>query len=167
DVRMTDTRPVAAAARPVIRPAAAVAPAQVAPQPAPVAQAPVMQAPKAVDPIAETIRQAEAEMERELAIAEAPRQAAPQPVAQAEPEFRPQSRIFAAAPADAPVLRPATAPVMYSQSAPVAPQPAPRMMPSEPAPSMAMEPVRMPKVEDFPPVVKGEMDLRAHSAQHV
>jgi cell division protein FtsZ len=172
DHRITDTRP-AAAARPVIRPSAAIAPAQVAPQPAPVMQAPAMQAPKAVDPIAETIRQAEAEMERELAIAEPARQAAPQPVApqpvaQAEPEFRPQSRIFAAAPAEAPVLRPSTAPVMHAQPAQAAAQPAPRMAQPEPVvPSMVMEPVRMPKVEDFPPVVKAEMDHRAHPVQHV
>ncbi len=176
DGRLTDTRPAAAAARPVIRPSAAIAPsaapAAAAPQPAPIAQAP-----KAVDPIAETIRQAEAEMERELAIADMPRHAAPQPVAQqpvaapAEPEFRPQSRIFAAAPAEAPVLRAPAAPVMAAQPAPVAAQPAPRMAPQlhheQVAPAMAPESVRMPKVEDFPPVVKAEMDLRAHPAQHV
>ena len=170
DGRFTDTRPAVAAARPVIRPSAAIAPAAPvasAPQPAPVAQAP-----RAVDPIAETIRQAEAEMERELAIAEMPRQPAPQPVAApAEPEFRPQSRIFAAAPAEAPVLRAPAAPLMQAQAAPVASHPAPRMAPQpfhEPvAPSMTVEPVRMPKVEDFPPVVKAEMDHRAHPAQHV
>ncbi len=32
---------------------------------------------------------------------------------------------------------------------------------------MPMAPVRMPKVEDFPPVVKAEMDYRAHPVQHV
>ncbi|MGW9232792.1 cell division protein FtsZ [Pseudorhizobium sp. NPDC055634] len=170
DGRFTDTRPAVAAARPVIRPSAAIAPAAPvasAPQPAPVAQAP-----RAVDPIAETIRQAEAEMERELAIAEMPRQPAPQPVAApAEPEFRPQSRIFAAAPAEAPVLRAPAAPLMQAQAAPVANHPAPRMAPQpfheSVAPSMTVEPVRMPKVEDFPPVVKAEMDHRAHPAQHV
>jgi cell division protein FtsZ len=168
DARITDTRPVAVAARPVIRPSAAVAPAPAAVQPAP-----VMQAPKPVDPVAETIRQAEAELERELALSQVAQQAAPQPVAQqAQPDFRPQSRIFAAvAPAEAPVMRAAPAPVMHAQPAPVASQPAPRMVqPShhhEPAPSMPMAPVRMPKVEDFPPVVKAEMDHRAHPVQHV
>ncbi|MCB5201094.1 cell division protein FtsZ [Neorhizobium sp. T786] len=174
DVRLADSRPAAAVARPVIRPSAAVAPAPAAVQPAP-----VMQAPKAVDPIAETIRQAEAELERELAIARASQPIAPQPVAQhvvaqqAEAEFRPQSRIFAAAPAEAPVLRPAQAPVMQAQAAPAVSQPAPRMLqpshhePVAPSMPMAAEPVRMPRVEDFPPVVKAEMDRRAQPVQHV
>ncbi|MCJ8518412.1 cell division protein FtsZ [Pseudorhizobium tarimense] len=169
DVRGFEAQ-AAAPARPVIRPSSAVAPAPAAVQPAP-----LMQAPKA-DPVAETIRQAEAEMERELAIAEAPRPAAPQPVApqpvaqQAEPEFRPQSRIFAAAaPAEAPVLRAAAAPQMQAQPAPMM-QAAPRMpQPEAPAPVMreTVEQVRMPRVEDFPPVVKAEMDHRAHQVQHV
>jgi len=161
----------AAPARPIIRPSAAIAPA-----PAAVQAAPVMQAPKVADPIAETIRQAEAEMERELAIAEAPRPVAQQPVApqpvaqQSEPEFRPQSRIFAAAaPVEAPVLRAAAAPQMQAQPAPMM-QAAPRVMqPQAPAPVMreTVEPVRMPRVEDFPPVVKAEMDHRAHQVAHV
>jgi cell division protein FtsZ len=181
DARVADTRPAAAAARPVIRPSAAVAPAPAAVQPAPVMQAPV-QAPKQVDPVAETIRQAEAEMERELALSQVAQPVAPQPVfqqpvaQQAEPEFRPQSRIFAAAPVEAPVLRPAQAPVMQApvmqapvmqaHAAPVISQPAPRMVqPSHHEP--VMEPVRMPKVEDFPPVVKAEMDRRAQPVSHV
>ena len=101
------------AARPAIRPSAAVAPAAAAVQPAP-----VMQAPKVVDPIAQTIR--EAEMERELEFP-APRASAPvqQPVVQQE-TFRPQSKIFAPAP-EAPVTRPqvqqqAPAPVMSAVS---------------------------------------------------
>ncbi|WFU85775.1 cell division protein FtsZ [Rhizobium sp. CC1099] len=145
------------AAKPTIRPSAAVAPAPAAVQPAP-----VMQAPKPADPIAQTIRMAEAEMERELEIP-APRPAAPvqQPVAQ--DAFRPQSRIFAAA-QEAPAARPA----------PVQPAPAPVM--SQPAPQPVMQqqpvcqepamqqPVRMPKVEDFPPVVQAEIDHRAQPA---
>jgi len=51
--------------KPAIRPSAAAAPAAAAPQPAA-----VMQAPKAaIDPVAQTIRSAEAELERELDIA--------------------------------------------------------------------------------------------------
>jgi cell division protein FtsZ len=170
DMRGSEAQ-AAAPARPIIRPSAAVAPAAAAVQPAP-----VMQAPKVADPIAETIRQAEADMERELAIAEAPRPVAPQPVAPQpmmqpqEPEFRPQSRIFAAAaPAEAPVLRAAAAPQMHAHPAPVM-QAAPRMVQAEaPAPVMreTVEPVRMPRVEDFPPVVKAEMDHRTHQVQHV
>ncbi|MDS7597528.1 cell division protein FtsZ [Agrobacterium tumefaciens] len=158
----------AAVAKPLIRPSAAVAQAPAAVQPAP-----VQQAPKVVDPIAQTIRSAEAEMERELGFA------AQQPAQ----DFRPQSKLFAAAPAaEAPVaLRPA-APVQQAAPAPVAPAPvyhapeqvaapAPRMhqpqapVYQEPAPvARQPEPVRMPKVEDFPPVVKAEMDHRAHAA---
>ncbi|PKA43109.1 cell division protein FtsZ [Rhizobium sullae] len=143
------------AAKPMIRPSAAVAPAPAAVQPAP-----VMQAPKPADPVAQTIRMAEAEMERELEIP-APRPAAPlqQPVAQ--DTFRPQSRIFAAA-QEAPAARP-----MQPAPAPVMSQPAPQpVMQQQPVrQELAMQqPVRMPKVEDFPPVVQAEMDHRAQPA---
>ncbi|MCV9941866.1 MULTISPECIES: cell division protein FtsZ [unclassified Rhizobium] len=146
------------AARPAIRPSAAVAPAAAAVQPAP-----VMQAPKAMDPIAQTIR--EAEMERELEIP-APRAAAPlqQPAAQQE-TFRPQSKIFAPAP-EAPAMRPqvqqqAPAPVM---SQPVISQPV-QQQPVRQEPTIRQaEPVRMPKVEDFPPVVQAELDHRTQPA---
>ncbi|MFC5755964.1 MULTISPECIES: cell division protein FtsZ [unclassified Rhizobium] len=151
------------AAKPAIRPSAAVAPAPAAVQPAP-----VMQAPKA-DQIAQTIREAEVAMERELEIP-APRAAAPiqqQPVMQET--FRPQSRIFASAPEAAPVIRPA--PV---QQAPVMQQPAPQPVMQqqpvrhEPVIRQAPEPVRMPKVEDFPPVVQAELDHRSQpAASHV
>ncbi|MBX4952573.1 cell division protein FtsZ [Rhizobium binae] len=146
-------------AKPAIRPSAAVAPAAAAVQPAP-----VMQAPKAIDPIAQTIR--EAEMERELEIP-APRAAAPlqQPAAQQE-VFRPQSKIFAPAP-EAPamrtqVLQQAPAPVMSQpiQQQPIQPQP----VRQEPIIRQAAEPVRMPKVEDFPPVVQAELDHRTQAA---
>ncbi len=150
-------------AKPAIRPSAAVAPAPAAVQPAP-----VMQAPKA-DQIAQTIRMAEAEMERELEIP-APRAAAPiqqQPVMQET--FRPQSKIFASAPEAAPVMR--QAPV---QSAPVMQQPAPQPIMQqqpvrhEPVIRQAPEQVRMPKVEDFPPVVQAEIDHRSQpAASHV
>ncbi|TCU25526.1 cell division protein FtsZ [Rhizobium azibense] len=145
------------AAKPAIRPSAAVASAPAAVQPAP-----VMQAPKPADPIAQTIRMAEAEMERELEIP-APRPAAPvqQPVAQ--DAFRPQSRIFAAT-QEAPVARPTP---MQSAPAPVMSQPAPQpVMQQQPVrqePAM-QQPVRMPKVEDFPPVVQAEIDHRAQPA---
>ncbi|ACI55857.1 cell division protein FtsZ [Rhizobium sp. BK619] len=152
-------RNVQPVARPAIRPSAAVAPAAAAVQPAP-----VMQAPKVVDPIAQTIR--EAEMERELEFP-APRASAPvqQPVAQQE-TFRPQSKIFAPAP-EAPVMRPqvqqqAPAPVMSQpvMSQPVQQQP----VRQEPIIRQAPEPMRMPKVEDFPPVVQAELDHRTQPA---
>ncbi|NYJ15316.1 cell division protein FtsZ [Rhizobium leguminosarum] len=152
-------RNVQPVARPAIRPSAAVAPAAAAVQPAP-----VMQAPKVVDPIAQTIR--EAEMERELEFP-APRASAPvqQPLAQQE-TFRPQSKIFAPAP-EAPVMRApvqqqAPAPVMSQpvMSQPVQQQPARQ----EPIIRQAPEPMRMPKVEDFPPVVQAELDHRTQPA---
>lgn len=151
------------ASKPLIRPSAAV---PVQPQVSqPVAPAPVMTQPvvpqpvaaqqvRAADPISETILAAELGLERELALPEArPAPAAPQE------EFRPQSRIFAAAPAaEAPVAaRPA--PIQQQQF-----QPAPVVQRAEPAaPIIRQEPVatRMPKIEDFPPVVKAEMDHRA------
>jgi cell division protein FtsZ len=147
--------------KPIIRPSAAVAPAPAAVQPAPVMQ----QAPKA-DQIAQTIRMAEAEMERELDI-HAPRAAAPvhqQPAPQET--FRPASKIFAA-PEAAPIIRPAPvqqqAPVMHQPAPqPVMHQPAPVMQ--QPAPVMQQQPVRMPKVEDFPPVVQAEIDHRSQPA---
>ncbi|PDT30871.1 cell division protein FtsZ [Rhizobium sp. L9] len=157
------------AAKSAIRPSAAVAPAAAAVQPAP-----VMQAPKAIDPIAQTIRQSE--MERELEIP-APRASAPvqQPAAQQE-VFRPQSKIFAPAP-EAPAMRPqvqqqAPAPVMSQpvMSQPVMSQPVQQQpiqqqpIRQEPIIRQAAEPVRMPKVEDFPPVVQAELDHRTQPA---
>jgi cell division protein FtsZ len=148
-------------AKPIVRPSAAVAPAPAAVQPAPMMQ----QAQKA-DAIAQTIRMAEAEMERELEI-HAPRQQAPaqQPVQQEG--FRPQSKIFAA-PEAGPVIRPAPvqqAPVQQAPvHAPVISQPAPAPVMQQHAPVMQQQPVRMPKVEDFPPVVQAEIDHRSQPA---
>ncbi|WP_454849896.1 cell division protein FtsZ [Rhizobium binxianense] len=149
-------------AKPIVRPSAAVAPAPAAVQPAP-----VMQAPKAADPIAQTIRMAEAEMERELEIP-APRAAAPVQQPAMQETFRPQSKIFASAPApEAPAIRPA--PV---QQAPVMSQPAPQPVMQQPVQQQLRpepmarqpEPVRMPRVEDFPPVVQAEIDHRSQPA---
>ncbi|KSV71369.1 cell division protein FtsZ [Sinorhizobium sp. GW3] len=175
--RSADFRPVAA--KPVVRPSAAVPAQQPQPvaqhQPAPVHQ-PVMQQPvtqpvqqpmqqqATADQIAAAIR--EAEMERELDIAtRAAQMQAQAPVQQPmhDDNFRPQSKLFAgAAPVEA-------APVMRQpqpQMQPVQPQPQPIMRQEPVAPVMRQQPeqVRMPKVEDFPPVVKAEMDRRAQPA---
>ncbi|NLS04696.1 cell division protein FtsZ [Rhizobium sp. P32RR-XVIII] len=141
------------AAKPAIRPSAAAAPAPAAVQPAP-----VMQAPKPVDTIAQAIRMAEADMERELEMP-APRQAAPVQQPAAQEAFRPQSRIFAAAPEARP------APVQHAP-APVMSQPAPQPVMQQPIrqESAVMQPVRMPKIEDFPPVVQAEIDRRTQPA---
>ncbi|MCD2181782.1 cell division protein FtsZ [Rhizobium sp. GN54] len=162
--RTADFRPVN---KPLVRPSAAVPPhPQVAPAPQPVAAAPVMTQPVApqparvADPVAETIRQAEIGLERELALPDAKPAPAPQE------EFRPQSRIFASAPAEAPVMapvaaRPAPAPQPQYQPAPVQQRAEPA------APVIRQEPVasRMPKIEDFPPVVQAEMEHRVQPAQ--
>ncbi len=150
------------AAKPIVRPSAAVAQAPAAVQPAPVMQ----QAPKPVDSVAQAIRTAEAEMERELEI-HAPRAAAPVQQPAMQENFRPQSKIFAA-PEAAPIIRPA--PVQQAPvHAPVISQPAPQPAMSQPAPVMqqpmaAQQAVRMPKVEDFPPVVQAEIDHRSQPA---
>ena len=136
--------------KPVARPAAAPAQPQFqaaapAPQPAP------------VDMVAETIRAAETDLEQELAIP-AGRPAPVQHAAAPQEDFRPQSRLFAA-PAEAPVVQ---------RAVPVQPQPAPaaqhRFEPAAPVVRQEPQAVRMPKIEDFPPVVKAEIDHRA--AQH-
>ncbi|RDJ11153.1 cell division protein FtsZ [Rhizobium grahamii] len=150
------------AAKPIVRPSAAVAPAPAAVQPAPVMQ----QAPKPVDTVAQAIRTAEAEMERELEI-HAPRAAAPVQQPAMQETFRPQSKIFAA-PEAAPIIRPA--PVQQAPvHAPVMSQPVQQPIISQPAPVMqqpmvAQQAVRMPKVEDFPPVVQAEIDHRSQPA---
>ena len=150
------------AAKPAMRPSAAAAPVAAAAQPVHVAQAHTAQAaapaPRTVDPVAQTIRTAEADLERELEF-QMSRQAhvQQQPVmsqaAAPEDNFRPQSRIFAAAPEAQPVRQ---APVQPQQPAPV--------MHQQPIIRQAPEQVRMPKVEDFPPVVKAEMEHRAQPA---
>ncbi|MCM2472004.1 cell division protein FtsZ [Rhizobium sp. CG5] len=164
-----DARPIA---KPIVRPSAAVAPAPAAMQPV------QPQAPKAIDPIADTIRSAEAEMERELEIAIARQAMQSQPVQPAPVEdFRPQSKLFAGAtpmeaqpaprmaaapaPQPQPAPVPAPAPVMTRPAAPVQPAPQ-RQEPVAPVVRPTVDNVRMPKVEDFPPVVQAEMDHRTH-----
>ncbi len=182
--RTASFRPVAAP-KPIVRPSAAIPAAPVQQpvmaqvQPAPVVQQPAPQpvqqaAPQVsqADAIAKAIR--EAELERELFLQNHARSTAP--AAPVQEEFRPQSRLFAGAapveqvaPQPAPVAqRPVEMPV--HQPAPVAQQPVLRQEPvvarQEPAPVIRehAEPVRMPKVEDFPPMVKAEAEHRAQPA---
>ncbi|WP_349434882.1 cell division protein FtsZ [Pararhizobium sp. A13] len=173
--RSADFRPVA---RPIVRPSAAIpaapvqqAPVAVQPQPAPVSvqPAPVVQqavaqaAPQTSDDIARAIR--EAELERELFLS-MPRGGAAAPVQQAQEEFRPQSKLFAGAAAiEQPVVQ-AAAPVQRTvETVAYQPQPAVQVQvrhePIAPVIRQQAEPVRMPKVEDFPPMVKAEAEHRA------
>ncbi|WP_234185953.1 cell division protein FtsZ [Shinella sp. NM-101] len=157
--------------KPVVRPSAAI-PAQqpvqpVAAAPQPVAQQqpvmqhqPVMQQPVApqpvIDPIAEAIRASEENLERELAIP-ASRPAPVQQVAAHHEEPRLQNRIFAA-PAEAPVVQRSIPVQQPVQHAPAMQQ---RVEPSAPIIRQEPQAMRMPKIEDFPPVVQAEIDHRA------
>ncbi|MER8976104.1 MULTISPECIES: cell division protein FtsZ [unclassified Mesorhizobium] len=131
----------AAPPKPVSRPAAQVTEMR----PAPVQQ-PIYE-PRAADPVAEAIQLAEAN-------AAAMAQARPAPVAHAE-DFRPQSKIFQAPPAQPqPMMQPVVQQAM---------QPAPhREMPHP----VAAAPQRMPRVEDFPPQVKAEVEAKIRPADH-
>jgi cell division protein FtsZ len=93
---------------------------------------------RADDPVAEAIRLADAEQRQQARMQH-----------HAEEEFRPQSRIFPAPVAD---QRPAS-------PAPVHAQPVARV---EAQPAAAAP--RMPRVEDFPPAVKAELEARQMSA---
>ena len=124
---------------------------------------PVVEQPRQVDPIAQAIQSAEAEIPAAPAA----------PAASAEPEFRPQSRIFQApAPESferAPVAR---APM---PQAPAAHQAAQAVQPQAyQQPQMHEQPVReprpaprMPAVSDFPPVAQAEINARRASQQPV
>ncbi|MGB3813400.1 MAG: cell division protein FtsZ [Shinella sp.] len=142
--------------KPVIRPSAAVPAQPVAAiqQPQPVMQQPVFQQP-VIDPIAEAIRASEENLERELAIP-ASRPAVMQPVAAHHEEPRMQNRIFAA-PAEAPVMQRAVPVQQPVHQAPVMQE---RVEHSAPIIRQEPQAMRMPKIEDFPPVVQAEMDHR-------
>jgi cell division protein FtsZ len=129
------------------RPIEAPRPAAPAPQPQPQLQA---EAPRQADPIADAIRAAEA----------APVAAAIQP-AQDEAEFRPASRLFAATQPAAPV-QPA-APQMAAPMPQPVQQPAPQAAPRVEMPAPVQP--RMPRVEDFPPVARAEME-QVHGQPH-
>jgi len=129
------------------KPAARPAVAAVESRPAPVQQ-PVYE-PRAADPVAEAIQLAEAN-------AAAMAQARPAPVAHAD-DFRPQSKIF-----QAPPQQPMPQPVVQQMQ----PAPQPREMLREVQQPVAMAPQRMPRVEDFPPVVKAEVDAKSRPVDH-
>ncbi|RUV85553.1 cell division protein FtsZ, partial [Mesorhizobium sp. M1A.F.Ca.IN.020.32.1.1] len=117
--------------KPVARPAAPVQESR----PAPVQQQ--AYEPRAVDPVAEAIQLAEAN-------AAAMAQPRPAPL----DDFRPQSKIFQAPPAQPQPQPIAQQPVM---------QPAPQREMPQP---VAAAPQRMPRVEDFPPVVRAEVEAK-------
>ncbi|MBZ9675877.1 cell division protein FtsZ [Mesorhizobium sp. ES1-1] len=109
--------------------------------------------PRAVDPVAEAINLAEAN-------AAAMAHARPAPVAHAD-DFRPQSKIFQAPPA---APQPMPQPVVQQMVQPVQ-QPREVLQTEAPRP-VQMAPQRMPRVEDFPPVVKAEVDAKGRPQDH-
>jgi cell division protein FtsZ len=129
--------------KPAVRPAAAPA--------AEVRSAPVQSAmdePRAVDPVAEAIQQAEAN-------AAALGQARPAPAMQPADDIRPQNRIFQAPPQQPQFMAgPIVQPAMQQPRVEPAPQP------------VAAAPQRMPRVEDFPPVVKAEVEAKTNPIDH-
>ncbi|TPK70896.1 cell division protein FtsZ [Mesorhizobium sp. B2-4-15] len=136
----------AAPQKPAPRPAVAA----VESRPAPVQQ--TVYEPRTVDPVAEAIQLAEAN-------AAAMAQPRPAPVAHAD-DFRPQSKIFQAPPAQPqPMVQPVPQQMMQ-------PAPQPREMLREVQQPVAMAPQRMPRVEDFPPVVKAEVEAKSRPADH-
>ena len=170
-----EQRPVLTAPRPAARPATGAQPQAARPA---TADAQPAAASAGKDPVAETILSAEAELERELDIAgeiELAAQAA-KSAPEAQPGFQPQSRLFAGS-ADAAAPQQSAAapkqPIMTAPQRPAtpAPQPAaqqPVAQPAKAAPDMQMEAhsTRMPRVEDFPPVVQAEIEHRAAPHSH-
>ncbi|MBZ9657900.1 cell division protein FtsZ [Mesorhizobium sp. ESP-6-4] len=123
------------AARPAAAPVAEIRPAPVQPQ---------AYEPRAADPVAEAIQ-----------LAEANAAAMAHPRAVPMDDFRPQSKIFQAPPA-----QPQPQPVVPQQ---VMQQPAPQREMPQP---VAAAPQRMPRVEDFPPVVRAEVEAKSRPADH-
>ncbi|RUM99781.1 cell division protein FtsZ [Pseudaminobacter arsenicus] len=101
--------------------------------------------PRAADPVADAIRMAEAH----AATAAAP--VAPRP-APAD-DFRPQSKLFQAPPPP-------------QQQAVFQPHPAPAPAPQREVAQQPMPAPRMPRVEDFPPLVKAEVEAKSRPVEH-
>jgi cell division protein FtsZ len=129
-----------------LRPVAAAPAAEQRPAAAPVHQA--IYEPRAHDPVAEAIQLAEANA-AEMA------QARPAPAAHHDDDFRPVNKLFQAPPAQ-PQMPFAAAQQVVQHAAAV----------REAAQPVAAAPQRMPRVEDFPPQVKAEVEAKAHPLDH-
>ncbi len=112
------------------------------------------------DPVADAIRTAE---RNEPPAQQGAPQPAPRAAAPAQEDFQPRSRIFGSP--QAPVQKTAAAPTIAPAPQP-APSPAPVQRPV--AAEVANEAIkpRMPKVEDFPPVVQAEIERRSPETHH-
>ena len=136
--------------KPAVRPAAPAAearPVQPAPQPAPV------QEPRAADPVAEAFQMAE---QNAAAMAHRP--------APAADGFHPQSKLFQQPQPHQPAQQ-FQQPVVMQQAA-VQMQPAPQPAPQQREMHQPAAPQRMPRVEDFPPVVRAEVEAKNNPASH-
>lgn len=124
--------------------------------PRPVVQAAPVEQPRMEvrtnDPVAEAIR---------LAEANAAAMAQPRPAAPAD-DFRPQSKLFAAPPAQPQVQQ--YQPQQFQQPAPQ-PVAQPQMAPQREMMQPAQVQPRMPRVEDFPPMVMAEVEAKAQPAE--
>ncbi|WP_378949949.1 cell division protein FtsZ [Mesorhizobium sp. ANAO-SY3R2] len=139
------------APKPAPRPVADIRPAQ--PQIA-VQEQPRMEV-RAHDPIAEAIR---------LAEVSAPVMAQPRPAAPAE-EFRPQSKLFQAPPAQPQPQAYQPQPQQFHQPAPQPVEPQ-QVAPQREVIQSAPVQQRMPRVEDFPPMVKAEVEAKTQPVDH-
>jgi cell division protein FtsZ len=123
---------------------------------------------RVADPVADAIRMAE----QNAVVMQSPRPQ-PQPVAQAE-DYQPQNRIFQQPAPEQTILRPpvqqAALPTAENNQMqppqPVHAHSAEHVQPQMAAPAPMREmvqaaPPRMPRVEDFPPVVKAEVDAKS------
>ncbi|MDF1609561.1 cell division protein FtsZ [Hoeflea sp. YIM 152468] len=119
------------------------------------------------DAVAEAIRAAESDLEKDLDIASeielAAQMQAAKPAPAPQPGFQPNSRLFANEAGVAPQPAAATSPRPAMNTAQAA-----TPHPAQAAPEMRMEPrtTQMPRVEDFPPVVKAEIEHRAAPQGH-
>ena len=137
------------APQPQAKPAPARPAAPAAAESRPVA-APVQQATQDIrvnDPVAEAIHLAEASVAETAPVRQAPAH-------HHEEDFRPVNKLFQAPPAQPQVA--------FAAAQQVAQQAVQRELPQ---PSVAAAP-RMPRVEDFPPQVKAEVEAKAHPADH-
>ncbi|OQM77357.1 cell division protein FtsZ [Manganibacter manganicus] len=119
--------------------------------------------PVRADPVAEAIQQAEANA---AAMSRQPSQTRPAAAASTD-DFRPHSRLFQSPPPPQPDLRHVPLQQQAPQPAQPAPvQAAPQIRDVQQAQPVQQAPQRMPRVEDFPPVVRAEVEAKTHPIDH-
>ncbi|MGJ8573053.1 MAG: cell division protein FtsZ [Hoeflea sp.] len=122
------------------------------------------------DAVAQTILSAEDDLERELDIASEIELAAQSQAAKAapvaQPGFQPNSKLFADTGAPKQPAPTPQRPVMSAAPEAAPQQPVAQPVRTPPELNSEMQATRMPRVEDFPPVVKAEMEHRAAPQGH-